>query len=355
MPVKAAAPTLEPIGGRSDHAAAGNSRVRVRAGVRDALGQVTGGSRPAPALAGTPGSLPSLLPVEDAAAATVATALTTAAAWRAINSGRSAEVGLHRDHVAAAFRSEAHVRLDGEPLGAGFAPLSRFWPTADGWVRTHTNYDWHRHALLSTLDIADSAAHPDAVGAAIARWNAHELEERVIAAGGVAAAVRYEDDWPGAGPLVDHRRVGDAAARPAGGFRVLDLTRVIAGPVGTRFLAAVGGEVLRVDPPQLPEQRAHVVDGFVGKRSTLIDARTAEGAATLHGLLNDADVLVHGYRPGALAAFGLDPATLAVRQPGLVVVTLSAWGTEGPRGQQRGFDSIVQAASGIAMISSTGP
>ena len=113
---------------------------------------------------------------------------------------------------------------------------------------------------------------------------------------------------------------------------MLDLTRVIAGPVGTRFLAALGADVLRLDPPALPELAIQVPDGLLGKRSALLDAATAEGLATLHRLLDDADVVVHGYRPGALERYGLDHAALAERHPGLVSVSLSAWGEDGPMG-----------------------
>jgi crotonobetainyl-CoA:carnitine CoA-transferase CaiB-like acyl-CoA transferase len=133
------------------------------------------------------------------------------------------------------------------------------------------------------------------------------------------------------------------------GIRVLDLTRVIAGPVATRYLAALGADVLRLDPPARPELPLHQLDGLPGKRSALLDAGAAEGLATLHQLLDGADVLVHGYRPGALARFGLDPDTLAQRHPGLVVVALSVWGSHGPWGGRRGFDSIVQVATGVAV------
>jgi crotonobetainyl-CoA:carnitine CoA-transferase CaiB-like acyl-CoA transferase len=139
---------------------------------------------------------------------------------------------------------------------------------------------------------------------------------------------------------------------PAAGLRVLDLTRVIAGPVATRFLAALGADVLRVDPPHLPELPGHIHEGLLGKRSALLDASTAAGLQRLHELLAGADVLVHGYRPGALDRFGLDGESLAARHPGLVIVSLSAWGTSGPWGDRRGFDSIVQAATGIALIES---
>jgi hypothetical protein len=315
--------------------------------------ELTGEPAAAPLRTGSGGWLPSRLPVEAAAAATVSAALTAAARLRAHTTGGAAPlVGLDQDHLAAAFRSEAHARWDGEPGGTGFAPLSRFWPAADGWVRTHANYPWHRDALLRALGIADAAADPATVGARLATMPAAEVEAVVVANGGIAAAVR-ERSAP-QGPLVGHSVIGDAAPRrgaagdlPVSGVRVLDLTRVIAGPVGTRFLAALGADVLRLDPPHLPELPMQVLDGCVGKRSALLDARRQ--GDLLHALLDRADVVVHGWRPGALAAFGLDPQTLAERHPGLVVVQLSAWGEHE---QRRGFDSIVQAASGIAVIES---
>jgi crotonobetainyl-CoA:carnitine CoA-transferase CaiB-like acyl-CoA transferase len=127
---------------------------------------------------------------------------------------------------------------------------------------------------------------------------------------------------------------------------VLDLTRVIAGPVATRTLAALGADVLRIDPPQSPELELSVRDGCVGKRLATLDFRA--DLATLHELLAGAHVLIHGYRPGALTAFGLDDAALAERHPHLTVASLSSWGSVGPWSDRRGFDSLVQSASGIA-------
>jgi crotonobetainyl-CoA:carnitine CoA-transferase CaiB-like acyl-CoA transferase len=322
-----------------------------------------------PTVVGRTGWLPSALPVEDAAAATVAAALAAATRLGADTAGRRQVVGIDREHVAAAFRSEAYVRLDCAAVGGGFAPLSRFWPTADGWVRTHANYEWHRQALLQTLDIDDAAGEPETVAQVLAEMSSRDVEDRVTAAGGIAVAVRTPTEWlrteqgaaAAARPLIRGTALGYAAPRrpatpglPAAGVRVLDLTRVIAGPVGTRFLAALGADVLRLDPPALPELPLHIVDGLVGKRSALLDAGESEGLATLHELLDQADIVVHGYRPGALDRFGLDAGSLAERHPGLVSVALSAWGDEGPWAHRRGFDSIVQAASGISMIESAG-
>ena len=325
---------------------------------------------------GEPGHLPSHLPVEDTAIACAGAALLAAAALHAGRGGADLRIlRLDRAHVAAAFRSEAWLRVNGEPSGPGFAPLSRFWRTRDGWVRTHANYPWHREALLQALGTSDD---PGAVGAAIAGRGAHEVEDLVTGADGVAAAVRTGADWqaepPGqavaAAALVQGclhrsatwdgvfsiggapRRRREAGALPASGIRVLDLTRVIAGPVATRFLAALGADVLRLDPPHRPELPQQTHDGLLGKRSALVDLGTPGGHDRLHQLLAGADVLVHGYRPHALDRFGLTQAALAERHPGLVVVSLSAWGSTGPWGGRRGFDSIVQAACGIAVTES---
>jgi CoA-transferase family III len=270
-----------------------------------------------------------------------------------VTGGPAPTTSVDREHLAIAFRSEAYTHVDGEPLGSGFAPLSKFWPTADGWVRTHANYEWHRRAIETAYPAGD-------VGTAFLSTTSQEIEDRVTAEGGIAAAVRTEQQWlateqgatAAALPLVQGTTLGYAPPRRARAeaLRVLDLTRVIAGPVGTRFLAALGADVLRLDPPALPELPNQVPDGLLGKRSALLDAATTDGLVTLHALLDGADVVVHGYRPAALERFGLDHATLAEHHPGLVSVSLSAWGEEGPWGRRRGFDSIVQAACGIAVI-----
>jgi hypothetical protein len=316
------------------------------------------------AVDGAVGLLGSNLRVHDTAIACVGTALLAAAALAGQRGGRGhPPARVDAGHVAAAVRSEVHLRLNGQAI-AGFAPLSRFWCASDGWVRTHGNYPWHRKALLRALETTGDVA---SVEAAIKSAPALEVEERVVAAGGLAVGVRTEEAWPAhphgrvvAGQrLVEGDRVGDAPPRrrvpgplPASGLRVLDLTRVIAGPVCTRFLAALGADVLRLDPPHRPELPLHVYDGLPGKRSAVLDARTPDGLARLHELLDGADVLVHGYRPGALDRFGLSFPELAERHPGLVVVSLSAWGASGPWAGRRGFDSIVQAATGIAMVES---
>ena len=335
-----------------------------------AWSELTGDAAPASPpdpvqLTGLGGAARSRLPVEEVAVGCVGSALMAAWVLHHQRGGSVGAVSLDRGHVAAAVRSERYFTRRGKAAGAGFAPLSRFWRTADGWVRTHANYPWHKHALLRALSAPDDAG---AVGAALAERRAVEVETEVFAAGGVAAAVRSLDAWRAhpqgralAGePLVGHAIAGDATPRvrgpgelPASGVRILDLTRVIAGPVCTRYLAALGAEVLRLDPPAHPDMgQGRVTDTLLGKRSALLDLASPIGADTLNQLLDNADIVVCGYRPGALDRFGLTDEALAERHPGVVVVYLDAWGHKGPWAARRGFDSIVQAPTGIAMIES---
>jgi crotonobetainyl-CoA:carnitine CoA-transferase CaiB-like acyl-CoA transferase len=309
------------------------------------------------------------LAVDDLALGAVATALLAAADLGAARSGGpAAAVAVSGEHVALSFHSERNTLLAGRAAGAMFAPLSRFVRcSGGGWARTHANYPHHAAALRRALSL-DPAAEADAAVSelerAAAATTAEALEDAVVAEGGCAAALRAWEQWEAhpagaavaAQPLI--RANPDAAAvvrlapgrhpgaaRPAAGIRVLDLTRVIAGPVAGRTLAALGADVLRVDPPQMPELPAQHLDANPGKRSSLLDLRDED---TREALLAGADVILSGYRPGALAPYGLEPSALAERHPGLVQVSLSAWGLEGPWRERRGFDSLVQVASGIA-------
>ena len=178
-----------------------------------------GGSGTELQVTGVRGSLPSHLPVEDTAVACAGAALLAGADLQARRGGPVARTArLDRGHVAAAFRSEAYLRLNGAPTGTGFAPLSRFWRTRDGWVRTHGNYPWHREALLRALGTGED---PDQVAAAIKGRAANEVEDLVVSAGGVAAAVRTEAQWRtepagqavAAARLVEGGRLGDAPPR----------------------------------------------------------------------------------------------------------------------------------------------
>ncbi|WP_037668277.1 CoA transferase [Streptomyces griseus] len=311
------------------------------------------------------GALVGRLPVRELARACVGACALAAAELgaRRAGLGQVPEVRVDDGAVATAFVSERHLLIDGR-APVGFAPLSRFWRTADGWVRTHANYPHHRARLLGALRVPEDVA---AVESALAARSAREVEETVCAAGGLAVALRTPAEWSAhpqgravaARPLVERERSDTARARvlpplagspllPAAGLRVLDLTRVTAGPVATRTLALLGADVLRVDPPQLPELPDQHADTGFGKRSTTLDLRADRRG--FEELLSSADVVVTGYRPGTLDALGLSPDALVERRPGLVVAQLSAWGAYGPWAGRRGFDSLVQVATGIAAL-----
>ncbi|MFF9122258.1 CoA transferase [Streptomyces sp. NPDC014889] len=311
------------------------------------------------------GALPARLPVRELARTCVCACALAAAELGAQRAGLAAVPAVRGDDgaVATAFLSERHLRVDGR-APVSFAPLSRFWRTADGWVRTHANYPHHRERLLRALDAPGDV---DRVASALAERSAREVEEAVYAAGGLAVALRTPEEWAAheqaaavaARPLVERERLDEAHARvlppvagapllPAAGLRVLDLTRVLAGPIATRTLALLGADVLRLDAPDRPEEAGLHADTGFGKRSAALDL--AVDRAVFEELLAEADVVVTAYRPGALDRFGLSPEALAERRPGLVVAQLSAWGRYGPWGGRRGFDSLVQAATGIAAV-----
>ncbi len=248
-------------------------------------------------------------------------------------------------HAAVAFRSERHLRIDGA-APSFWDPLTADYRAADGVVRLHCNYPAHRAAAMSVLPAEKIRQRP-----AIA------VETAVHAAGGAAAALRTPAQWRAhpqgravaAEPLIAYEPV--TSGRPTPGrerLRVLDLTRVIAGPVAGRALAALGADVLRVGAEHLALVASLVVDTGFGKRFTHLDLRTAAGRAALLELVRDADVLIQAYRPGALDRLGLGPADLAGHNPRLACVSINAWGHTGPWATRRGFDSLVQLATGIA-------
>lgn len=330
-------------------------------------------------------ALPSRLPVLELARASVAVCSLAAAELSSVRSGGTGTgttsgggtgvgavppVLVDDGAVATSFTSGRHLRTDGR-APVTFSPLSRFWRTGDGWLRTHANYPHHRTRLLTALGISvedrDDTTLAEILATELAQRDAAEVEETVHAAGGLAVAVRTAKEWAAhpqgvqasRRPLLTTARMDQAPVRalpessgqaPMHAVRVLDLTRVLAGPVASRALALLGADVLRIDAPQLPENLDTHADTGAGKRSALLDLSSRSGQAAFDELLAAADVVVTGYRPGALDRFGLAPESLADRRPGVVVGQLSAWGAYGPWHRRRGFDSLVQAASGISII-----
>ena len=309
------------------------------------------------------GDLPSAFRVTDLAVASIGVAgLATAEliATQTPGNGPDAAPQVTVDRALASTWFGSVVQPLGWTVPAVWDPLARNYRTADGWIRLHTNAPHHREAALRVLGVAGDFLD---VHRAVSRWNAAGLETAIINAGGCAAILRSHDQWlahpQGAAvarePILEwlDGTTGEASARlapvasaPLAGLRVLDLTRVIAGPVATRFLAGLGAEVLRIDPPGW-EEDALVPNMTLGKRLARLDARRPADFERLTQLLSGADVLVHGYRLGALERLGFDADRRQELRPGLVDVSLNAYGFTGPWSTRRGFDSLVQMSSGI--------
>ncbi len=327
------------------------------------------------ALHGSGQVLPSSFDVATAAQASIGAAgLAAAWLWQQ-RSGQRQQVLVDRHHATLEFSS--YFAIDGQ-VPALWDKLSGLYACGGalgqpGWVRVHANFAHHRDAALRVAGLPEGAhTTQDAVMQALQHWAAPDYEQAVFAAGGVAAAARSFAQWdahPQALALVDQPLVaitpiagGDAPARawpavqagssrhaddrPLSGLRVLDLTRILAGPVAGRCLAAHGADVLLVNGPHLPNIAA-IADTSRGKLSALIDLRSDAGCTQLHGLAREAHVFLQGYRPGALAGRGFSAEALAQQHPGIVVGALSAYGERGPWAGWRGFDSLVQTCTGF--------
>ena len=304
--------------------------------------------------------LPSIFRVDAAAQAAIAVAGLAAAELHDVRTGRAQAVRVDMRHAAAEFRSEHHLRDTSAPPAPMWDPISGTYRCADGrWVRLHTNFPHHRAGVLGLLGCAGER---EAVTAALAGWEAEAFETAATAENLCVAMMRSFAEWdahPHAADVadvpLDIARIGDAPAqalpphpaRPLDGVRVLELTRVIAGPVAGRTLAAHGAEVLHITGPGVPNLPRLILDTGRGKRAAELDLRMAAGRAALSGLARGADVFLQSYRPGALAAHGFGPERLAELRPGIVVATLSAYGETGAWGGKRGFDSLVQTATGF--------
>ena len=255
--------------------------------------------------------------------------------------------------ASLAFRSEAYLRIDGN-APEFWAPLSADYRAADGWVRLHANYTKHVRAICAALDVRPDRAE---IETAVARLGALRVEAAILESGGAAAAMRSRAVWRAleagravvAAPLVEITKIGDAPAQPPHeSLRVLDLTRVISGPLCCKVLAALGAEVLRIGTPALPEIDSLFIESGFGKRFALLDLRERGAHETLAALVRGADAFVQSHRPGALDALGFGAEDAARLRPGIVYVSISAYGRTGPWSTRRGFDSLVQLATGLA-------
>jgi crotonobetainyl-CoA:carnitine CoA-transferase CaiB-like acyl-CoA transferase len=304
--------------------------------------------------------LPTPFRIGAAGSATLAaTGLAAAALWE-LRTGRPQTVTVDVREATASLRSGHYMKLGDSEVTAGRNSIMGVYPTRDGrWSYLHCNFPNHRAAALSVLGCAEDLG---AVTRAVATWNAAELEEAIITAKGAGGMVRSRQEWArhpqgiavASLPLLEVLRIGDSPPeplppgnRPLSGVRVLDLTRVLAGPTCARTLAEHGADVLKVTGAHLPNLGYQEFDTGHGKLSTCLDLRQPGDVETLRGLVCGADVFSQGYRPGSLAGRGLSPEELSTIRPGLVYVSLSAFGHAGPWAERRGFDTVVQTVSGV--------
>ncbi|WP_050603068.1 CoA transferase [Ruegeria sp. 6PALISEP08] len=307
------------------------------------------------------GALPSAFAVSELATASFATVgQQMTRLMQALNlSTKEPEVIV--DHRLASLWFGYSFKPDGWDMPSLWDAVAGDYKASDGWIRLHTNLPRHREAALKVLGTPPERA---AVTNAVKSWAIADLETTVVAEGGVAAAMRSRAEWlehpqgraVSRDPLIGWQgpryvklrdRPQATAERPLAGLRVLDLTRVLAGPVSTRTLAGFGAEVLRIDPPDWDEPGV-IPDISLGKHCTYLNLKAEDGLKRLQELMSQADVFVHGYRPGALDALGLTRAKRDELAPNRIEVTLDAYGWQGPWSTRRGFDSLVQMSAGIA-------
>jgi crotonobetainyl-CoA:carnitine CoA-transferase CaiB-like acyl-CoA transferase len=312
-------------------------------------------------LTGDEPALPSSFRVGTAVQTSIAAAGLAAAEVSRQRGGRSQTITADMRHAAIEARSERYMRIDGKPPGPLWDKIAGLYRAGDGrWVRLHTNFPHHRDGMLKLLGCAYDR---EAVEAALAKWGGEQFETAAAEAGLVASMMRAPSEWAvhpqgkaiAQLPLFEIIKTGEAPARslpngaerPLAGVRVLDLTRVIAGPVCGRTLAAHGADVMRITGPHLPALPELDIDTGRGKLSVALDLRAQEERERLAGLLREAHIFVEGYRPVGIAALGFSPEACAEMRPGIVTVSLSAYSHVGPWASRRGFDSLVQNASGL--------
>lgn len=238
--------------------------------------------------------------------------------------------------------------------------LTQPWKTADGrYVLPHTNLP---HLERRVLDVLGCESAVDSVKAGVARWNSDALEDAIAEAHACAGKVRTPEEWLAhphgaylaSRPVVEITKVADgepeplpAGERPASGVRVLDLTRILAGPTAALGLAEHGAEVLMVTASRLPQVPEFVRDTSHGKRSCFLDFDQPSEAKRLRALTREADVFIDGYRPHRLAAHGFGVEDLMRLRPGLIHVTVNCFGSGGPFASRAGWDQVAQAVTGI--------
>jgi crotonobetainyl-CoA:carnitine CoA-transferase CaiB-like acyl-CoA transferase len=306
--------------------------------------------------------------VGEAAAVVLGALASTAARIAADRKGPAGQrIEISTRRAATSLRSFLLQTLDGVPERAtpvDDSPMAGQYDTRDGRHVYLCNPFPHLIArMLSVLGLERSTR--EGIRYAIAARDGAELEDAIAAAGASGAMVRSADEWDRhpqgvvvarAGPI-ELLRIGDAppepwrpGERPLDGVRVLDLTRILAGPTCARSLAEHGAQVLLVTAGKLDTVRSFAIDTGHGKRATELDLDLPSDLATLQRLAAGADVFSQGYRSGALSGRGLSPSDLARLRPGIVYVSTNCYGHDGPWAGRRGFDQLASSVTGISTV-----
>ncbi len=284
-----------------------------------------------------------------------------------MHKGERQNLEIRVEHAAAALRSYSYLALDHADINSEFTQqigrqgISTPHLTKDGrYLLPHMGL---AHLARKIMDILDCEYELDSVVRAVARWDALELENAIAEVGACGAMVRTEEEWQGhaqgqilaARPVIEITKIADSepepvpeGVRPLSGIRILDLTRILAGPTCGRTLAEHGADVLMVTARHLPQTQYFVVDTSHGKRTTFLDFNQAQQKKTLLKLVKEADVFSQGYRPGVMSRYGLSPQELAEIRPGIIYTSMNCYGYEGPFADRAGWEQLAQTVTGIA-------
>lgn len=284
-----------------------------------------------------------------------------------VHKGERQNLEIRVEHAAAALQSYRYLALDHADINSQFRQqigrqgISTPHLTKDGrYLLPHMGLP---HLARKIMDILDCEYELDSVIRAVARWDALELESAIAEVGACGAMVRTQEEWQShaqgqilaAKPVIEITKIADSepepvpeGVRPLSGIRILDLTRILAGPTCGRTLAEHGADVLMVTARHLPQTQYFVVDTSHGKRTTFLDFNQAQQKKTLLKLVRQADVFSQGYRPGVLSRHGLSPQELAEIRPGIIYTSMNCYGYEGPFADRAGWEQLAQTVTGIA-------
>jgi crotonobetainyl-CoA:carnitine CoA-transferase CaiB-like acyl-CoA transferase len=285
--------------------------------------------------------------------------------WR-MRGGAKQSITVDVRHAAASLHSFAFVRLPDAAVSPVRTPppITAIFACRDGrYIHLHGSFT-DAPGILRELGVAPGA-DAETIAAACKSRDAFELEDALAARGLCGAVCRTKDEWlahpQGAllatKPVVEITKIGDAPPepfregdRPLAGIRVLDLTRVLAGPTVARTLAEHGADVLHIASPALPTIDLFEMDTGHGKRQAHIDLNNAAQAGTLRELARGADVFSQGFQRGSLERRGFGPAQLAALRPGIVYVSENCYGHDGPWRDRPGWEQLAQATTGVTVI-----